>query len=240
MKLTFLGTRGNIEARSRLHRRHSSMLASYHGHDVMIDAGEDWLGHIRDVHPDAIVLTHAHPDHAWGLRDGAPYPVYATEAAWETIDAYPLEHRHTVRPREPIELEGIVFEAFPVEHSTVAPAVGYRLSAGRVTVFYVPDVVYINDRSNALKGVRLFVGDGASIKRALVRKRGDNLVGHASIQTQLTWCKKEGVPRAVFTHCGSPIVAGDERRVGPQIRRLGVERGVEVELAHDGMEIVLR
>jgi hypothetical protein len=29
----------------------------------------------------------------------------------------------------------------------------------------------------------------------------------------LTWCEKEGVPRAIITHCGSEIVTGDERKL---------------------------
>ena len=67
MKLTFLGTRGEIEARTRRHRMHSSLLLSYRRAKVMIDCGLDWLGKFERLHPDAIVLTHAHPDHAWGL-----------------------------------------------------------------------------------------------------------------------------------------------------------------------------
>lgn len=240
MKLTFLGTRGNIDARSRRHRRHSSLLVTYYGRNVMIDAGKDWLGRVRDMNPDAIVLTHAHPDHASGLREGAPCPVYATDVTWETIDGYPISVRHSVAHRRPADVEGISFEAFPVEHSVIAPAVGYRISAGRAKVFYAPDVVYLASRSEAMSGITLFVGDGATIKRALVRKRGDALIGHAAVQTQLAWCEKEGVAHAVFTHCGSAIVAGDERSIGPQIRQMGAERAVEAEIAHDGMEIVLR
>src|SRR5947207_9638415 len=68
MKLTFLGTRGEIEARTRRHRMHSSLLLSYRRAKVMIDCGLDWLGKFERLHPDAIVLTHAHPDHAWGLQ----------------------------------------------------------------------------------------------------------------------------------------------------------------------------
>src|SRR5438874_2077480 len=70
MRLTFLGTRGEIEARTRRHRMHSSLLVSYRSAKVMIDCGLDWLGKFERLHPDAIVLTHAHPDHAWGLKNG--------------------------------------------------------------------------------------------------------------------------------------------------------------------------
>ena len=67
MKPTFLGTRGEIEARMRRHHMHTSLLVSHRGRDVMIDCGLDWLGKFERLHPDAIVLTHAHPDRAWGL-----------------------------------------------------------------------------------------------------------------------------------------------------------------------------
>jgi hypothetical protein len=51
MKLTFLGTRGNIDARSPIHRRHTALLVSYRGRDVMIDCGADWRGGLDGVAP---------------------------------------------------------------------------------------------------------------------------------------------------------------------------------------------
>ena len=137
-------------------------------------------------------------------------------------------------------MEGIGFEAFPVEHSIRSPAVGYRISAGRVDVFYAPDLVYIPERAEALRGVKAYVGDGATPKQSFVRRQGDALVGHAPVFTQLGWCGKEGVPRAVITHCGSQIVEGDEAAIEARMRAWGRERGVEVTLAFDGMELVLR
>ncbi len=240
MVLTFLGTRGEIEAKSRRHRRHSSLLLTYLGRKVMVDCGEDWEGRLEDIGPHAIVITHAHPDHAWGLRKGSPCPVYATREAWEAMKDYPIEEREIISRREPLQIEGMTFEAFGVEHSTRAPAVGYRVSAGEVDFFYVPDVVYIEDRSEALRGAKLYVGDGATMSRSMVRKRGEHLIGHTPVRTQLTWCRKEGVPEAVFTHCGSGIVKGDERTLGAQLRAWARERGVEARIAHDGMEMVLR
>lgn len=64
--------------------------------------------------------------------------------------------------------------------------------------------------------------------------------GLGPIRSQLTWCEKEGVDRAIFTHCGSEIVAGDERKLGPKVRRLGLDRGVRARIARDGLELVLR
>jgi len=240
VKLTFLGTRGCIEPSSERHARHSSLYVEYQGRGVLVDCGEDWIGELGTLRPQAIVLTHAHPDHAGGLREGAPCPVWASPETWETLDSYPLGQKRTIHPRRPIAIRGITFEAFPVQHSIRAPAVGYRITAGRVSVFYAPDLVYIHDRDAALAGCRLYIGDGASVRRPLVRKEGDQLFGHAPLATQLTWCAKEGVARMLVTHCGEEIVCGEEKVVAEEVGALARARKVEVDIARDGLELVLR
>src|SRR2546428_70659 len=167
MKLTFLGTRGEIEARTRRHRMHSSLGVSYRGADVMIDCGLDWLGKFERLHPDAIVLTHAHPDHAWGLQRGAPCPVFAPQKTWRTLKNCRIEDRRLIKERVPTKICGITFEAFAVEHSVLAPAVAYRVSAGRARIFYGPDLLYIHERAPALKDVQIYIGDGATLTRSL-------------------------------------------------------------------------
>lgn len=240
MKLVFLGTRGNIEARTARHRRHSSLLVSYYRKQVMIDCGEDWTDQIMDMSVQAVFITHAHPDHAHGLQHGAPCPVYATQEAWSDMEGFPIAERKIVPAYAPVHAAGMVFKAFPVIHSTHAPAIGYRVRAGKTAVFYVPDVVYIEDRARALQGVALYIGDGATMHRSMVRKIKGILVGHSPVTTQLSWCKKENVPGALFTHCGSGIVKGDERTLNSRLRGFARERSVNARIAYDGMEIVLR
>jgi phosphoribosyl 1,2-cyclic phosphodiesterase len=245
MKITFIGTRGYIDAKSRHHRRHSSAIVSHRGKRIMIDCGLDWRKKVWSVNPDSIVITHGHPDHAFGLKDGSPCPVYATKPSWKIMERYPISesYRFLIKERKPFTLYGITFEAFSVLHSLIAPAVGYRISVGKVLIFYVPDLVYINERHKALKDVQIYIGDGATITNPIIRLSGPNRdvpIGHTPIRTQLTWCNKEKVPRAIFTHCGSEIVEGDERVLGAKIRAMAKERGVEVEIAHDGMELFLR
>jgi phosphoribosyl 1,2-cyclic phosphodiesterase len=240
MKLIFLGTRGEIEARTLRHKMHTSLLVSFRAKRVMIDCGLDWLGKFERLRPDAIVLTHAHPDHAWGLRNGAPCPVHAPKETWRTLPNYKINHRHVIEEGAPTKICGITFQAFSVEHSILAPAVGYRISAVRARIFYGPDLLFIHNRAAALKDVQIYIGDGATITRSFVRRRGDRLIGHANVRTQLGWCAKEGVPRAIITHCGSEIVADDERSLRKTIAVIARDLGIEAQIAHDRMELALR
>jgi len=240
VKLIFLGTRGEIATQTRRHRMHSSLLVSYRDASVMIDCGLDWLGKFERLHPNAIVLTHAHPDHAGGLKNGAPCPVHASQKTWRALQGCKVEDRHLIKERVPKKICGIAFEAFAVEHSILAPAVGYRVSAGHACIFYVPDLIFIHDRAAALKDAQIYIGDGATLTRSFVRKRGKRLIGHAPVRTQLAWCRKEGVLRAIITHCGSEIVTADERKLTAKLRAMSTEPRLKARIAYDRMELILR
>lgn len=237
MKLIFRGTRGNIDCASRRHRMHSALLIAVTRRRIMIDCGTDWRSRLRAIRPDAILVTHAHPDHAGGLDGGAPCPVYATRKTWAIMASYPLNQRRVLEARCPIQIHGLVVEAFPVIHSLRAPAVGYRLSGDGAAIFYVPDVVNIHARRAALRGAKLFVGDGAALTRPIVHRRGSRLFGHTTIRAQLGWCVQAGIASAIFTHCGSEIVAADTRTMPARVREMGEERGVDARIAYDGLEV---
>lgn len=239
MELTFLGTRGNTEKRSRRHWRHSALLVRHAGASVMIDCGADWLRSLPSLSPSGIVLSHAHPDHAQGLKQGAPCPVFATAETAASLRAYPIADMRIIGLNKPFRIGALKIEAFPVAHSILAPTVGYRITGGRSAFFYVPDVVAIPQREQALKGVSLYVGDGATISRPIIRRRRTAAIGHTPIRTQLQWCAAEGVDHAIFTHCGSKIVTGDARRLDRLVESLGEDQGVNARIAYDGLRIVL-
>ncbi|MBD3384039.1 MBL fold metallo-hydrolase [candidate division KSB1 bacterium] len=239
IKYTFLGTRGYIEKKSDRHRRHSAFLISNQDHKVMIDCGEDWINRLSKVDPDALLITHAHPDHVGGLKKGAPWPVYSHPDAADELKAFEIETLRIMEYEEAFTLYDIVFQAFAVEHSKRAAAAGYKIKLAETVLFYIPDVVYIHNREKALKNVDIYIGDGSTVEESFVRKSDGRLVGHTPFRTQLTWCKKFDIPRAYVTHCGTLFIEKDERTLGARLRKMGKDRGVEVKIAHDGMEINL-
>jgi hypothetical protein len=148
---------------------------------------------------------------------------------------WPLSVVRELAVRRAVEIAGFNVEAWPVEHSLRAPAVGFRISECDDCLFYVPDVAALVHPRRTLAGVELYVGDGAVLTRSLTRSRGSSLVGHASVAQQLDWCQANGVHRAIFTHCGSAIVRANARSMEALVHSLGLERGLDARLAYDGL-----
>lgn len=239
MKLTFHGTLGSLERGNARHARQSVLeLTRGHGR-VLLDCGRDWREKLPALKPDAIVLTHAHPDHVDGLAEGAPCPVFADAATWQRIADFPLAQRRRIERRRPFSVCGLCFEAFRVRHSLRAPAVGLRIRAGRAGIFYCPDLAQLPERRAALRGVQLYIGDGSSFGKRLLRREYNIPCGHAPLPSQLAWCAREGVPRLLATHCGEEII-DDEAKVAKNLRALAARHGMEAAIAWDGMTLEVK
>jgi ribonuclease BN (tRNA processing enzyme) len=165
--------------------------------------------------------------------------VYASAEAWNVMAAWPLALRYVVPVKRQFAVADLLVEACPVEHSLLAPAVGYRVTAGSCRIFYVPDVARLPNPVAALRDVDLYVGDGATLDRPLIRRRGSVRIGHATIGTQLEWCAAAGVKNAVFTHCGSAVVRSEPREIAVALAAMARERGVRARFAYDGLRLTV-
>ncbi len=239
MKLHFLGTRGGITARSKRHFYQSSLLITYRNSSLVIDWGEDWPARKLPHNVNGVLITHAHPDHMGGITQNFPIPVYATQESWD-VHKKLCPQAFTIVPREPFTLGSFEIEAFAVHHSLNAPAVGYRITGGKKTLFYVSDLNDIIDAKDALTGINVYIGDGAVISRTLLKRIKNNTpVGHSPIIEQLGWCAEYQVPRAIFTHCGTEITLGNHEELAAKMRQLGRKVGVSACIATDDMEVAL-
>lgn len=156
---------------------HSALLLSCAGKRLLLDAGSTWAGRLNALRPDWIAITHAHPDHAFGLEEGTNVPVYVSAASYDLLERCPVAHFRVFEPGARLRLGPFTLRPYDVVHSLRAPAVGFRVRAAETTIAYNPDIVSIVDEASALAGVDVYVGDGATLTRPLVRRRGYALAG---------------------------------------------------------------
>lgn len=103
----------------------------------------------------------------------------------------------------------------------------------------MPDLARLPNPVAAPGDVDLYVGDGATLDRPLIRRRGAVRIGHAAIGTQLEWCAAAGVENAVFTHCGSGIVRSEPREIAVALTAMAREHGIRARFAYDGLRMTV-
>ena len=237
-RIQFCGTRGYIEEQSPLHRMHSAQLLVYGGKRLLLDAGQDWAGRLAALKPDWIAITHAHPDHAFALADAPDVPVYVTQETHELLSRYAVRQFRVIEPWQEFRPGPFRVRAYRVVHSIRCPAVGFRVRFGGKTIAYNPDVISIPQESKVLRGVDIYIGDGATLTRPLVRRRGDVLFGHTTVRAQLEWCRRNRIPRAYIVHCGKQLVQMAPDELQSRIDDLAGST-VRATVAYDGMAVRL-
>jgi ribonuclease BN (tRNA processing enzyme) len=241
MRLHFYGTKGYVEEESASHRGHSAWVLETSGFRLLCDFGQNRKGMLSKIRPDAIYLSHAHPDHSWGLEEGTDVPVYASAVTHEITKAFLLSDRRLLEPGVGSRVGPLSLTAFPVAHSIRCPAIAVRIGTAEGIVVYSGDVVSFEDPAAALSGAALYVGDGSTLKGSLVRRHSSGvLIGHTTVSAQLGWLGKYGVPRAVFSHFGKGPIEMGERALREALERLASEKapGCAVRAARDGAELV--
>ncbi len=234
MNIKFLGTRGEIEESSRKHYYNSSFLITYKKFKLLVEHGLISRP-LSKIKPDAIIISHAHPDHFKWLKKDEPYDkkIYLTR---ETKKSSRFKKNfEIIKINKWFKLGPFKILAFRVIHSIRAPAVGFKITAktGNKTILYSSDLVAIKNKS-VLKGVDVYIGDGSSLRANLVRRKNGKLFGHARMQTQINWCKKYKIKKIIFTHFGKePLKIGD-RKLKKKLEEKNPN--IDIKIAYDGMK----
>ncbi len=240
IRLHFYGTRGYVEEKSRAHSGHSAFTVEAEGFRLLCDFGQNRKGLLEKIRPDAIFVSHAHPDHAWGLGEGTDIPVHASAITHEITRDLPVRERVTLEPERSVRVGPFRLTAFPVVHSVRCPCVAARIESGDFAMVYSGDIVAFERPEAALAGAALYIGDGSTLKGSLVRRHPTGpLMGHTTVRAQLGWLGKYGVARAVFSHFGKgPIEMGEPALKGA-LEELAAEKapGCRVAAARDGLSL---
>jgi ribonuclease BN (tRNA processing enzyme) len=243
VRLEFFGTRGFVSESSRFHRGHSAILVEAGGFRLLCDFGQNRNGLLRTIRPDAIVISHAHPDHGGGLAEGTDVPVYASSVTHRIQQDLPYANRRVLAAGRPARIGPFRVAAYPVIHSVRCPCMAVRLTAEGRTLVYSGDLVAFPRPEKVLPGADVYIGDGSTLSGTLVRRHPSGaLIGHTSIRAQLGWLAKAGVPRAIFTHFGRGPIRMGERALASALGELAAMRapGCEVTAARDGLAVDLR
>jgi ribonuclease BN (tRNA processing enzyme) len=240
VRIRFYGTKGYVEESSKAHAGHSAFVLEDEGFRLLCDFGDNRRGMLSKIRPDAIFVSHAHPDHGWGLWEGSDVPVYASAVTHELLRELPLTHRVTLEPEESVDIGPFRLSAQPAIHSVRCPCIGARIEAGGLTIVYSGDIVAFENPEAALRGADLYIGDGSTLRSSLVRRHPNGvLIGHTTVRAQLGWLSRFGVLRAIFSHFGKGPIEMGEPALVEALEELAAEKppGCSVTAAHDGLEL---
>jgi len=223
----------------RYRRTRSSILIEAEGCGLLVDTSQDLYMQVleqRVKRVDAILYTHGHADHIYGLPDirsychfqGGPIDIYGSQETLEVLygafdyvfrpPAYVGGGIPSLRPQlldGAMQWHGLTVVSIPVAHGPLDGCRGYRID----DVAYIPDVKTIPEASlEQLRGLDLLILN-------CLRTRPH--ASHLSLQESLAYVEELAPKRCLFTHMTHDIdYALEEPALPPG-----------VHFAYDGLKV---
>jgi phosphoribosyl 1,2-cyclic phosphate phosphodiesterase len=248
MRITFLGTGTSVGVPTvgcecdtclsddpRDNRLRTSVLVEAAGNNIIIDASTDFRQQALRTglkKLDAILFTHSHADHCFGLDDARPFmfrhgpiAVFATEVTWQGLrriyayafDPAPYPGVPRIIPHRiegDFSLLGLSVEPLTVIHGRL-PVTAFRI--GKFA--YVTDCNEIPDETCArLRGLDVLVIDALRFKKHPT---------HMTLNESLGYIERLKPRRALLTHISHDIKHSETSDHLP----------AGVEIAYDGLAI---
>lgn len=232
MKITILGTRGEIDTSSPYHSKHSGVLIN---DDLLLDCGEQsFLKH----NPRWIVITHLHPDHAFFVRSPRDnikinVPLYAPEK---------YKGQTIVVPTSMFKVGDYRITPIPTIHSLKVKSTAYVIEHKGTKIVYTGDVVWIEKRYHHLfEDVDLVITEASYIRKGgLIRRdvETDKIYGHTGVPNLIALFKKY-TSTILFVHFGSWFYE-NSAAAHKQFKRLARDNdNIDLIVGYDGLTIEL-
>jgi site-specific DNA-adenine methylase len=184
------------------------------------------VGTIRASKPSSKVAMDAEPVEVQDFKDEAPDTLFiASPFSKCEVSDKAEKQGFNIEFAEEYEFDAFKMRAYPVKHSTICPAVAWKIWIGGKTVLFVPDILEMDKK--VLEGVDIYIGDGATYTRDIKRKSGKEPIGHMSVKKQIAMCKEAGIENIYFVHVGKEI-----------IEKPKLDDPLEVQVSEAGAEVL--
>ncbi|HEV8285047.1 MAG TPA: MBL fold metallo-hydrolase [Chitinophagaceae bacterium] len=225
MIVQILGTRGEIEAHTPKHFKHSGILID---NKILIDIGE---AEYLKYDPQFILISHFHPDHAFFAKDSKKVkinvPIFAPEAT-KRISGITITS-------SPFKKDNYLITPIPTVHSLKVKSQGYIIEKSEKRIFYSSDLITIKEKyHNQLRKLDLVITEGSFIRKGGIVQQyleSGKFYGHAGIP-DLVFLFRPFTHRIIFTHFGTWFmknIPAAKKKI-----KLLEEKGLSLEIAEDG------
>jgi phosphoribosyl 1,2-cyclic phosphate phosphodiesterase len=233
MKLTFLGTGTSVGVPMigcecitctsddpRDKRLRTGLLVEHEGQRLVVDVSTDFRQQALRAglkQLDALLITHCHADHVFGLDDIRPFnfkygalSVFASARTWNELrrvfhyifeakhigGGLPQITPHTIHNYQPFDIGNLRVTPVPVVHGK-GEVTGFRFSNGRADFAFVTDCNAISEDSlTALESLDLLILDALRLKPHPT---------HLHLEQSLAYVERLQPRRTLLTHMGHDI-----------------------------------